>query len=88
MAKSMLETSQGPAERDLPYLQWFVQAVLSNSSADGQIHVRNPKGPAERDLLSLCGRFFLHAVMRFLLESGTEDDVFLIGDACNELEGV
>ena len=55
---------------------------------DNQIHARNPKGPAERDLLSPCGRFFLHAVMRFLLESGTEDDVFLVGDACDELEGV
>ena len=41
MAKSMLETSQGPAERDLPYFQWFVQAVLSNHLADGQIHARN-----------------------------------------------
>ena len=55
---------------------------------DSQIHARNPKGPAERDLLSPCGRFFLRAVMRFLLESGTEDDVFLVEDACNELEGV
>ena len=55
MAKSMLKTSQGPVERDLPYLQWFVQAVLSNlltniMLVDGQIHARNLKNPAERDL--------------------------------------
>ena len=64
-----------------------IQAVLSNLPVDGQIHARHPKGLAERDLLSPCGRFFLHAVMRFLLGSGTEDDVFLVGDACDELEG-
>ena len=34
MAKSMLDTSQGSAERDLPYLQWVVQAILSNSLLD------------------------------------------------------
>ena len=28
-----------------------MQVVLSNPSADGQIHARNPKSPAERDLL-------------------------------------
>ena len=28
-----------------------MQAVLSNPPVDGQIHARNPKGPAERDLL-------------------------------------
>ena len=37
---------------------------------------------------SPCGRFFLHAVIRFLTESGTGDDVFLVGDACDELKGV
>ena len=67
---------------------YSVQAVLSNPPFDSQIHARNPKGPAERDLLSPCGRFFLYAVMRFLLGSRTEDDVFFVKDACDELEGV
>ena len=34
MAKSMLKTSPGLAERDLLYLQWIVQAVLLNPSLD------------------------------------------------------
>ena len=55
---------------------------------ESQIHARNPKSPAEKDLLSPCGRLFLHAVMRLLLGSGTEDDIFLVGDACAELKGV
>ena len=28
---------------------------------------------------SPCGKFIIHAVMRFLIESGTEDDVHLVG---------
>ena len=51
MAKFMLKTLQGPAERDLPYLQWFVQAILSNPPINGQICAYNLKGPEERDLL-------------------------------------
>ena len=34
MAKPMLEISPGPAERDLPYIQWVIQAVLPDSSLD------------------------------------------------------
>ena len=30
---------------------------------------------------SPCRRFFLHAVMRFLIESGTRADIFFVGDA-------
>ena len=30
---------------------------------------------------SLCGRFFLHAVMRFLIESRTGADILFVGDA-------
>ena len=30
---------------------------------------------------SPCGRFFLHAVMRFLIKSGTGADIFFVGDA-------
>ena len=41
---------------------------------------------------SLCGRFFLHAVMRFLIESGTRADIFFVGDmwaaTAVELKGV
>ena len=50
MAKSMLETLQGLAERDLPYLQLFIQVVLSKPPVNGQMCARNLKGPAERDL--------------------------------------
>ena len=48
----MLETSQGPAERDLPYqLQWVVVCKRPfTGHHDGQIHARNLQGPAERDL--------------------------------------
>ena len=39
---------------------------------------------------SLCKRFFLYAVMRFLIESGTEYDVFLegrrMGDNCSRAQ--
>ena len=73
MAKSMLKTSQGPAERDLPYLQGFVQAVLSNLSADimlvnGQIHAYNLKDLAESDFL--CQ---VHAAMSFLFNVLVKD---------------
>ena len=54
MAKSMHETSQGPAERDLPYqLQWVVVSSTKpvTGNRNSQIHARNPTGPAERDLL-------------------------------------
>ena len=44
MAKSMLETSQGLAERDLPTSGTIEPPV------DSQIHAHNPKGPAEKDL--------------------------------------
>ena len=69
----MLETSQGPAERDLPYLQRFVQAVLSNLLVDiilvdGQIYIRNLKDLVESDLL--CQ---VHATMRFVFNVLVED---------------
>ena len=31
-------------------------------------------------VISPCGRFFLHAVMRFLIESGTGANIFFVGD--------
>ena len=41
---------------------------------------------------SPCGRFFLHAVMRFLIESGTRANIFFVGvvwvATAVELEGV
>ena len=41
-----------------------MQAVLTNPPVDGQIHTRNPKGLAERDLLYQAHA--KHAVMKFL----------------------
>ena len=69
MTTSMHKILLGPAEGDLPYLQSFVQAVLLNLLADimlvdGQIHARNLKDPAERDLL--CQAFAKHVIIRFL----------------------
>ena len=46
MAKSMIETSQGPAKRDLPFLSNLCRTKFINS----QIYARNPKGQAEKGL--------------------------------------
>ena len=59
------------AKRNLPYLQWFVQAVLLNALVDGQIYAHTPKGPAKRNLPSQAHT--KHAVMRFPFDVFIED---------------
>ena len=53
----MLKTLQGPAERDLLYVQWVIVYKwcyqtfwLNIMLVDGQIYAHNLKDPAERDL--------------------------------------
>ena len=62
MAKPMLKTSPGPAERDLPYIQWVAQAVLPDPSLDIVI------AKTEDDVFIVGGAWVVTAVK---LESGT-----------------
>lgn len=43
---------------------------------NSQIHVSNPKSLVEKSLLNLYKRFFLYAVIRFVLRFENEENVF------------
>lgn len=70
----------------IAYINGTIKSV--NRHFGGQIYVCNPKNPAEKNLLSLYGKFFLYVVMKFLPGFKMEDNVFFVGDACNKLKGI
>ena len=42
--------------------------ILVTGYCDSQIYARNPIGPAEKDLVSLCRRISLYIIMRSLFD--------------------
>lgn len=64
---------------------YYISSIIKpiTSYYKSQIYTYNVKDLAKKNLLNLYKKFFLYAVMRLLLRSKTEDDIFLVRDICN-----